>query len=93
MPAPGTRGKIPVMRNTVTGAFRQKANTRANQARARVAKKEAVATSSPKWTHTTYTSHPTAPVKPQHSHSLRGVWKMMAKVMVERNATPICSSQ
>ena len=81
------------MRNTVTGAFRQKANPRANQVRARVAKKEAVATSSPKWTHTTYTSHPTAPVKPQHSHSLRGVWKMMAKVMVERNATPICSSQ
>ena len=61
------------MRNTVTGAFRQKAKTREIQARASVAKKEEAATPMLAFMQIRYTSQPKPPVIPQQSHSWRGV--------------------
>ena len=50
MPAPGTSGKMPVSRNTVTGALRVIARMRASSVRGMTASSEAVKLSSPKRT-------------------------------------------
>ena len=89
MPAPGTRGKMPQIKKTVTGALRAKENTRDTQVRATVAKNDAPTAPAPKHMAARYTSQPTAPVAPVQSHSRRGVWKMMEKATVDTKATAV----
>ena len=47
MPAPGTSGKMPDSRNTVTGILRVMANTRVSRVRGITASREAAALSAP----------------------------------------------
>ena len=47
MPAPGTSGKMPDSRNTVTGILRVIANTRVSRVRGTTASREAAALSAP----------------------------------------------
>ena len=65
MPAPGTSGKMPVSRNTVTGVFWVMANTRVRMVSGMTASREAVAASAPSRVSSSYHSQPTAPTSAQ----------------------------
>ena len=65
MPAPGTSGKMPVSRNTVTGVLRVIARMRASSVSGMTASSEAAKASIPNSSAISYTSQPTAPASPQ----------------------------
>ena len=65
MPAPGTSGKMPDSKNTVTGVFWVIANTRVRIVSGMTASSEAVAASAPSRVSSSYPSQPTAPTSAQ----------------------------
>ena len=82
MPAPGTSGKMPESRNTVTGVFCRMANTRVRMVRGITASRLAAAVPSPSMTHSSYTNQPMAPTSAQVGRLRRGQANRMAKLRV-----------
>ena len=63
--APGTSGKIPDSKNTVTGVFWVMANTRVRMVSGMTDSSDAVAASAPSRVRSSYPSQPTAPTSAQ----------------------------
>ncbi len=91
MPAPGTSGKIPEIRYTVTGFLRMEAMARENTVSASVAIRFGTVTPRSKPRNIRYTTQPIAPASPQKISSDLGAPKRSANESVATRQTMICT--